>query len=178
MKSFKKIIFLIFLMFLPLIFSYCTKYKELVPFTDGLTLTYTAGGIGMIFNVQELDDSKFKIIKTEKREPLSDKIEELLVDKYGKVYKSSIKDYEGGFSPIWIPVHKMEIGDSFDKGYTIIRKDKWKKWDVMVVKTPDINEEQYFELNTGYLVGIKGKFGMRYEFMLIDTNADIPTAEE
>jgi hypothetical protein len=47
-----------------------------------------------------------------------------------------------------------------------------------VIENPDIEEEQYFELNTGYLVGVKEKFGMAYEIILINTNADIPTVEE
>jgi hypothetical protein len=67
----------------------------------------------------------------------------------------------------------MKIGDTFDDGYKVLRKDRWKKWEVLVIKNPTYNEEQYFELNTGYLVGVKG----RVEVNLVNTNADIPTVE-
>jgi hypothetical protein len=102
---------------------------------------------------------------------------EFFVDNYGRVYKSSVKDYEGEYSPVWIPLHAMKIGDSYDGVYKVARRDQWKKWDVMVVKNPDFDEEQYFELNTGYLVGVKGEFGLSYELVLVNTNANIPTIE-
>ncbi len=179
MKGFKKIILLFLIVSLPLIFSHCTKYKEPVPFFDGLVLEYEIKGKKIIFNAHVLDNKKYKIVKTEKSKVFGDKIKEFFVDAYGRVYKSSFKDYEGGFSPIWIPVYAMEIGDTYDEGYTILRKDKWKKWNVMVIKNPYIiEEEQYFEINTGYLVGVKGIFGRAFEFFLVKTNANIPVVEE
>jgi len=67
----------------------------------------------------------------------------------------------------------MKIGDEFNEGYKVLREDKWKKWSVLVIKNPIYNEERYFELNTGYLVGVKGSV----EVNLVNTNADIPTIE-
>ena len=150
----------------------CSKYEEPAPFFDGLFLEYNAG-IKLIFNVHSIENNSYKIVETEVSEVLGDTIRDFFVDMYGKVYKSSFKDYEGNFTSIWIPVHQMKIGDTFDDGYKVLRKDKWKKWEVLVIKNPTYNEEQYFELNTGYLVGVKGSV----EVNLVNTNADIPTIE-
>ncbi len=46
-----------------------------------------------------------------------------------------------------------------------------------MLKADIVEEERYFELNTGYLVGVKGRFGMSYEIVLVNTNADIPVEE-
>jgi len=151
----------------------CIKYNEVVPFFDGLYLEYIVSDLKTIFNVLSADNNKFKIVKTEVNDVLGDRVIEIFVDMHGKVYESSFKDYKGKFTSIWIPVHQMEIGDTFDDGYKVLRKDKWKNWEVLVIKNPIYNEEQYFELNTGYLVGVKGSV----EVNLVNTNADIPTIE-
>jgi hypothetical protein len=171
MRNVKKKLLLIFIINIILIVS-CSKYKEPAPFFDGLFLEYDAG-LPVIFNVKSIDNNNFKIVKTKVRDALGNKVIDIFIDMYGKVYKSSFKDYEGKFSSIWIPVHQLETGDTFNDGYKVLRKDKWKKWEVLVIKNPIYNEEQYFELNTGYLVGVKGSV----EVNLINTNADIPTVE-
>lgn len=177
MKNINKTLIVLLLIILNLTVFYCTKYKEEAPFFDGLYLEYKIKNKKIIFTVYMQDNGNYKIVEIEKSKVFGDKVKEMFVDAYGRVYQSSFKDYEGKFSPIWIPVHKMEIGDTFDEGYKIIRNDKWKNWNTIVVKTPDINEEQYFEVNTGYFVGAKGRAGISYEVVLIDTNADIPVAE-
>ncbi len=177
MKCLKKITLLLLIVSLQLTFWHCTKYKEPVPFFDGMFLEYSSGHIQKIYNFQELEDLEFKIIKTEKMKALGDSITNFLVDIYGKVYESSTKGYEGKFSPIWIPVNLMEIGDSFDGKYTVLRRDRYRKWDVLVIKAIEFNVEHYFEINTGYLVGVKGIFGRAFEYFLVNTNADIPVAE-
>ena len=177
MKFPERIIYLFFVLSLPMMLLSCNKYEEPTPFSDGLFLEYRVGGKKTIFNFERLENYNYKITETEIRKVLGDKVTELFVDNYGIVYKSSFKDYEGGFSPVWIPINAMKVGDSYDEGYKVSRKDRWKKWDVMVIKNPDFEEEQYFEINTGYLVGVKGKFGRSYELVLVNTNADIPTVE-
>lgn len=164
-------------MLLPFILTFCTKYKEEAPFFDGLFLEYKLR-LRTVYEVDVLDNKNYKITIIEKDKSFGKKTKELFVDTYGKIYKSYIKDSEGDFSPIWIPIHEMDIGSKYNDGFTVIRKDKWKKWDVFVVQNPDIDEEQYFEINTGYLVGVKGHLGKNYEIILNDTNADIPTLEE
>jgi hypothetical protein len=171
MKNARKMILLITAISV-LFISACSKYDEPVPFYDGLFLEYFAG-LKIIYNVHSIKNGNYKIIKTEVGEVLGDDIDDIFVDIYGKVYKSTFKDYEGKFSFIWIPVHQLNIGDTFNNGYKVLRKDKWKKWKVLVVKNPYFNEERYFELNTGYLVGAKGNIEMN----LVKTNADIPTVE-
>ena len=151
----------------------CTKYNEAVPFFDRLYLEYIVSDLKTVFNVLSADNNKFKIVKTEVNDILGDRVIEMFVDMHGKVYESSSSNYKGKFTSIWIPVHQMEIGDTFDDGYKVLRKDKWKKWEVLVIKNPTYNEEQYFEINTGYLVGVKGSV----EVNLVNTNADIPTIE-
>ena len=164
--------FLLFITINILFLASCSKYNEPAPFVDGLFLEYNAG-LKIIFNINSIENNNYKIIETEVSEVLGDTIRDIYVDMYGKVYESSFKDYKGKFTSIWIPVHQMEIGDTFDDGYKVLRKDKWKNWEVLVIKNPIYNEEQYFELNTGYLVGVKGSV----EVNLVNTNADIPTIE-
>lgn len=171
MKNVRKMILLITAISV-LFISACSKYDEPVPFYDGLFLEYFAG-LKILYDVHSIENGNYKIIETEVSEVLGDTIRNFFVDIYGKVYKSSSKDYEGKFSSIWIPVHQLKIGDTFDDGYKVLRKDKWRNWEVLVIKNPIYNEEQYFELNTGYLVGVKGSI----EVNLVKTNADIPTVE-
>ncbi len=180
MKRFKESLFLLLIISLPLILLHCTKYKEEAPFFEGLFLEYDwGGGTREKYNVHVIDNNRFKITETRKREPLSDDVEEFLVDAYGKVYKSSYRPYKGKFSPIWIPAHKMEIGDTFDGRKLVERKDKWEKWEVLVVKDTPTGGESYFELNTGYLVGSFAKTAIGVgKIILLSTNADIPTIQE
>lgn len=179
MEKIKNLFVLILLgILLPLILLNCTKYNEKAPFFDGLYFEYDIKGKRITYNLYALDNEKYKIIRTEKSKVFGNKIRELFVDVYGKVYKSTYKRYKGKFSPIWIPVHEMEIGNSFDGSNIVARKDKWREWEVLVTKDTVIEEEQYFEFNTGFLVGVKGRLGMSYEVVLVNTNADIPTVEE
>lgn len=174
----RKIIFIISTIVLLFLIS-CTKYDEPAPFFDGLFLEYIEIDSKTIYKMQVLNNGKYRVIQTRKREPLNDDIEELLIDVNGKVYKSSFKDYEGGFPPIWIPAMQMEIGDKFNDGYTVLRKDRWKQWDVLVIKNPLFDEEKYFDINSGFWVGAIGKGSVaKYSAVLVDTNADIPTIEE
>jgi hypothetical protein len=173
----KRIVYPIFIIFLVIGFSGCSKYEEPVPFFDGMFLEYGRRDIMYIYNFESIENYSYKLVKTEKREPLRDKITDFYVDTYGRVYESSDGTFEGDFSFIWIPVNVMEIGDEFDGRYTVSRRDRYRKWDVLVIKAIEFDVEHYFEINTGYLVGVKGKFGMAFEFYLINTNADIPTIE-
>jgi hypothetical protein len=103
----------------------------------------------------------------------------MLVNKYGKVYQTNgRKKRIGKFSPIWIPVHKMEIGDKFDGRNLVDREDKWEKWKVLVVKDIPTGVEDYYEINTGYLVGSVAKSPRGGKIILVNTNADIPTIED
>ena len=172
MNNIKKALLLVITVSI-LLMTACSKHEELAPFFDRLYLEYIVSDLKTVFNVLSADNNKFKIVKTEVNDVLGDRVVEMFVDMHGKVYESSSSKYEGKFTSIWIPVHQMEIGDTFDDGYKVLRKDKWKKWEVLVIKNPIYNEEQYFELNTGYLVGVKGNV----EVNLVNTNADIPTIE-
>ncbi|MDH4027726.1 MAG: hypothetical protein OEU95_02700 [Nitrospirota bacterium] len=175
----RTVLSLLLLINLFLTISGCTKYEEPAPFFDGLYLEYKLSAqANLIYTVEAIGNDRFKIIETEKRTILNDEIVELLVDSHGIVYESHSKDYEGEFSPVWIPVHELEIGTSFDDGYTVLRKDKWKKWAVLVIKNPNVKEEQYFDINTGFLVGVKGSSGLSYEMVLTNTNAEIPVVGE
>ncbi len=178
MKIFKSLIFIFFIMLLS---SCSNSYKEPAPFFDGLFLEYGLGGpFKVSYTVRDLEDRDgYKIVETYKGGVLNGETEEMLVDAYGRVYKSTNKDYEKSFSHIWIPVHKMEIGDSFkylgDK-YTVTKREKWGKWEVMAIKNLDYGYERYYEITTGYWVGSSGERSKK--IILTHTNADIPTIEE
>jgi hypothetical protein len=163
----------------PLVVLHCSKYKELAPFFDGLFMKYEIGGISTSYEVNKTDDNRYKIMETRKRgKVLGDKTHELQVDSYGRVYESTFEPYEDKFSPIWIPVNTMEIGDAFDGRKVVVRKDRWKKWEVLVIKDTLTQSESYFESQTGFWVGSFAKTAVGSgEMVLVDTNADIPVAK-
>ncbi len=182
MERFKKVLFLLVIISLSVVFFQCTKYKEPAPFFDGLFLEYDRSPghrYKLIYNVHVLENNKYKILETDTVYITdSDKIE-MYVDKNGRVYESSKERYEGKFSPIWIPVNEMEIGDKFDERKLIEREDKWEKWEVLVVKDTPTGGESYYDLNTGYWVGAFARTPRGAgKIVLVNTNADIPTVEE
>ena len=188
MKRSKNSLIILFLVILPLLLLNCSKgYKEPAPLFNKLHLEYEfayysplsgKGSAKTIYDVQKLDNNHYKIIRVDEGSALKDEIEEYFVDTQGKVYKSSSKDYEGGFSPIWIPAYLMDIGDSVYGDDQVIKRDKWKKWDVVVVRSNFVNVEKYYEIKTGFLVGsfaeTRGHTGTK---VLVNTKADIPVAE-
>ncbi len=180
MERFNKFLVLLVITILPLILLQCTQYNEETPFFNGLFLEYDVGsGYKLIYNIYVLDNNKYKIIETDETGILGKEVEELLVNSFGKVYESSKKSYKGKFSPIWIPVHEIEIGDTIDGRHIAIKKDKWEKWDVMVLKDIAAEAESYYDLNTGYWVGSFAKTAVGVgKIILINTNADIPTVAE
>ncbi|HDH00698.1 MAG TPA: hypothetical protein ENG80_02675 [Nitrospirae bacterium] len=183
MMRLRKNLILLIVVSLPLFLMACNKYKEEAPFFDGLFLEYSSSGIPVTYEVSVTDNNEFKITETKKHKVFDDEIELYHVDAQGIVVKGSWKESEGYFSPIWIPINEMEVGDTFkynggDK-YKIVKKDRWKKWNVLVIKGMTLGEERYFDLNTGFWVGLHGKgMGRAVTIVLTDTNADIPTVEE
>lgn len=169
----RTILILLISVCLTLVLWQCSKYKEEAPFFDGLFLEYRYGGLRTIYNVQVLEDHKFRIVETEKSRIMPDRVQELYVDTHGRFYKSSKKGDSGAFSPIWLPVHEMKIGETFDGDNAVVKKDKWKIWDVLVIKNPLYNAEGYYDLNTGYLVGgsARSATGTSGEEVLVNTNA-------
>jgi len=160
-----------------LIFVYCSENKELAPFLDGDAFEYKSNNIRVLYKVHTHDDGTFKITKTEKYRALQDKIEEFFLNPYGIVYKSTLDKYKGNFSPLWIPINTINIGDTFNSGYSAERKTRWKHWEVIVIKNPRVNEERFYEVNTGYFVGLRGNVGRSYNLILNYANADIPTID-
>ena len=166
---------ILFLILIPTIFIiHCSKYNELAPLHGDELFEYKYNNIIITFSVHSTDNNGFKITRTEHYRGLNDKTDELLVDKYGVVKKSTSNKYIGKYSPLWIPVNSMNIGDKFNDGFSILRKEKWKDWEVFVIKNPKINEERYFEATYGYFVGAKGKVNRNYELILTNTNAYLP----
>ncbi len=179
MKKSKRVLFLG--VSLLLILSNCTKYKEEAPFFEGLILEYGERGVDgrYIYEINSLDDNGFKITEKEKWKALKFKPAVMMVKANGRVYESNKKRYKNKFSPIWIPVNEMDIGDKFDGRNIVERKAKWEKWDVLVVKDIPTGAEDYYELNTGYLVGSYAKTAIGVgKIVLLNTNADIPTIQE
>jgi hypothetical protein len=159
----------------------CSKYNAVAPFFDGLTLEYDVSGIKFIYKVYSIEDINYKIVKTEKWTGLGDKTYEYFSDIHGIVYKVTKKasrSYKGGFSPIWISTSEMKIGDTIDGGEKVIERKQWKKWDVLVVKSPNVDQKTYYEINTGFYVGLEGRSrGGRVTIFMTNNNADIPTIE-
>jgi len=160
----------ILVLFVFFILASCSK--EPAPFKDGMYLEYRwPDGSPEYYRIEAIGNKGYKIIETHKREPvLPDDVEEMFVNTYGRVYKSSFEPYEGEFSPIWIPVNKFKVGD-FKGNSRVSRKDRWKKWEVLVLEG-DIGGEYYYDLKTGFLVGLKGR---GFENVLVSTNAPVAT---
>lgn len=152
-----------------LILPQCSKYKEKVPFFDGLYLEYHSKGSIYKYDISKIG-KKFKINMVKESSVLKDRKKEFIVNGHG------IRQGQGEFSLIWISVNELEVGDTFDGGFTVARLDNWKDWEVMVVKAPMGNQKIFYEVNTGFLVGWTGRSvsGLT-ELVLVDTNADIPT---
>lgn len=154
------------------ILAHCSGYKEPAPFKDGMYLEYMhPDGSPESYKIEAIGSKGYKIVETLKGGPVSfDNVKEMFVDIYGMVYKSSFEPYEGGFSPIWIPVNKFKVGDAVPYAYThtrVARKDRWKKWEVLVLEG-DIGGEYYYDLKTGFSVGLRGR---GVEVILVNTNA-------
>lgn len=181
----KKIFSLILFITILILVSHCSKqYNEPAPFFDGLLLEYetdikTFTGnekIKTTYNVQGLGNNHFKILKTENPSFFGTGVEEYFVDSYGKVYGGSCKECKGGFSPIWIPAHTMEIGDTFGEE-KIVGKNKWDNWNVVVVKSQisAIGVEWYYDATTGFLVGLytSDAIGSKITQKLVNSNTKI-----
>ncbi|MEN8263008.1 MAG: hypothetical protein ABFR82_06055 [Nitrospirota bacterium] len=155
------------------------QYRENPPFFEGLFLKYefmnSAGESFNYYEIESYENNRFHMI--EKDAPVfseKDK-KEYTLNRWGRVIKKKRGRFSEGFSSIWIPVNKMEIGDNFDNGYTVVRRDKWRQWEVLVVKDSLFGGERYFDINTGFWVGLSVTTGMGgATFVLVDTNADIP----
>ncbi len=180
MRSFIKSPTLLMIALLPVILMGCTnKYDEEAPFFDGLSLEYGVGAQRVIYSVHALENKKFKMVRAEKREPLSDNVEELYIKTNGQVYKSTYKGFEGKFSPIWLPIVKMKVGDTFDGGKLVERKDKWGRWNVLVVQETSVGVTHYYDLATGFLVGEEAStLRGNSKVVLINTNANISGLEK
>jgi len=141
------------------------KYSAKVPFFDGLFLDY-GDKYGDLFKVSIADDMRLKITKTGKSDVFKGSATEYIVNEYGKIEKETrismsgkIKEKSrniGEFSSIWLPTNSLSVGDMLpDKRLYVARKDKWRQWEVFVIKDSIISGgEMYYELHTGYLVWI------------------------
>jgi hypothetical protein len=180
-KKSKVIAIIIILLAITFALFNCSKYNAVAPFFDGLTLVYDVSGTKFIYKVYALEDNKYHIVHIEKWTGLGDKTYEYFTDIHGIVYKVTRKasrNYKGGFSPIWISTSEMKIGDTFNGGQKVIERKQWKKWDVLVVKNPNVDMKSYYEVNTGFYVGYEGRArGGSSAEVLINDNADIPTVE-
>lgn len=156
----------------------CNKHTEMAPFKDGLYFEYgTNNRTDDIYEIVAIKGGNFKITKTEiiiTREKKRD----FYVDVHGKVYKST-RDYLKNryFALLWAPVHEFNKGDTFEKDFIVEGEERWRRWNTVVLRniSSDLKGKWHFEKNTGYLVGFELPSG---DYVLMETNADIPEVEE
>jgi hypothetical protein len=176
------------LIILSLCFSSCSENqpKAQASFFDGMFLEYSlSGGLMFAFEVSVSDDDGYNIIRTAKRKDgrpplLWREKEEYHVDRYGIVQTSSFHEIDvGRFSRIWIPVHKIEIGDNIDGWKKAIKKERWKDWETLVVQDELIGGLEYYDIKTGLFVGsfISTPLGSG-GYLLVYANVDMPVAKE
>ena len=172
----------------------CSKHDEPVPFFDGLHLKYKVKGARMlgfsnsrrIYEVRA-DHEHFNV--TNYVEGDQEDVREIIVDRSGRIKRktsfgsifsslgpnaSDAKNRaKGTFSSLWLPTHVLKIGDRISDS-RIVREEKWRKWEVMVLREPTFRSEMYYHKESGYWVGMKGRaFGTRVQMVLVETNADI-----
>ena len=155
--------------FLFLLLAGCSnKPKELAPFFDGLYLAYQSerGDGTTSYLIKAMDNGKYKI--TEKENLLTPKVEQYLVSQYG------IQEKSGEFVGFWLPINKMEIGDTVYDYFKAINIEKWKNWETMVFEYPLFSTKIYYDLETGFRVGIEGIVGgVSHVLVLTETNTDL-----
>ena len=181
-----------------IILTGCSKYSEPAPFFDGLFLKYKTKYSGMlgsseyrsIYEITALTDG-FKVVHYTDFD--KEDIDEMILDPYGKIKEevspasflyalvfSSRKLKEqlsDKYSDIWLPTSTIDVGDKINGG-TIVRKEHWREWDIMVLSHTIIPIEFYFDVDTGYRVGMKLNDFLRSEQALVETNEEIAVEEE
>ncbi len=168
-----------FCVFVCVVFTTGCSKPEATPMKDGLHLIYETEISGdesgtmvhhLIFT--QVDKKHFKLHrKTSATVPLMDEDYEVVLDRY-------FKDSKGFFEPgptggrLWIPPHELKEGKI--KGYEVLREEKWRGYDVYVVKFLSIPEDiGYYEKTTGLLVGyINQHSSTKLYTVLVETNAD------
>jgi hypothetical protein len=173
--------------------------KEPAPFFDGLYLEYdvlktfktrdeamldfegTKEHSTVTYTVEATDKGKYTVTQNDRGKILSLK-RVSHVDEYGMA--KELRNYV----QFWIPVTGLDTGDALYDNFRVIRKERWKGCDVLVFKDesiPDISAaEWYYDERTGFMVGKKAHLGVKkvvgsqeQDWVLIDTNADIPIPE-
>jgi hypothetical protein len=165
--SFQFASFLLILM----VICQCSKSTEKAPFFDGLYLEYKALDTMQRYEFTSVDENEFKLVKDTDYGGGKPDHDEYVVDKYGIVKKADNDGKEGYYSSAWIPVGKLKVGDTFGDGFSIVRTEKWKNWDVLVVKPPFGDVEIYYDNLYGFKLGQAGMSATRkVEFVLTKTN--------
>jgi hypothetical protein len=184
-------IILVFFVLQSFLFIQCAEKGEVAPFFDGLYLEYnvvktyksrdeislkmdgTEVRVKVRYQVENADN-KYRIMKIETDSQSGDILneEEHIVDMYGK------DEGRNNYLQIWLPVRGFVPGDALYDSFKVIRKEKWKEWDVLVLMDESAPAaEWYYDQNTGVMVGKKLKFGVRVfgseqrEWTLVDTNS-------
>jgi hypothetical protein len=148
-------------------------------FFDGLYLTYkcfhSTGSIGKFLTHYEfrlLSNGKFDVLlysKSESGEKSPDSKHRLSINSMGEFKDKDIL-------PLWLPERYRREAARWRR-CVVERKDHWEKWDVWVAKDV-VGSSHYYEATTGFWVGSETSTrigGMK--IILVETNANIPTAE-
>jgi hypothetical protein len=181
--------------FLFLVFSGCTKYKEEPPFFDGLYLKYyevfsksekpedIIWTREIEYRFEKLKNGDFHIsqmVNTQRGKRLDKKLDpppypqvgdDLTIDKNGIVLKGgdNFNFPEGYPSYLWLPSDKREKGAEMIKMiWKVEEKRKWEGIEVLPVKGM-LGNIRYYDVATGILVGTENING-KLKMILVDTN--------
>jgi hypothetical protein len=190
-QSKRRAAILLFFLLHSFFFIQCVQKGEVAPFFDGLYLEYdvvktyksrdeislkmdgTEVRVKVRYHVESADN-KYRIMKIDTDSQSGDILneKEYIVDMYGK------DEGRNNYLQIWLPVTRLVQGDTLYGNFKVIRKEKWKEWDVLVLMDESAPvAEWYYDQNTGLMVGKKLKFGVRVfgseqrEWTLADTNS-------
>lgn len=171
-----------------ILFSFNLLYgcgsQDTVPFNHGDYFEYMKAdkGYKKIYRIDKGEDEMFRITW---EAGVSDP-DEFIVDRRGKIVEtpsyvegSLAKDlfYERQMI-LWLPTSKRKVGEEvyfcdFLGKNAVIEERKWKKWDVWVARHSNVFgwQENYFDKETGFLVGSQTEEGDSY--VLYDTNVEM-----
>lgn len=156
------------------------------PFSDGLYFKYdvigSSGAHGhQTYTVESIKAETYKItmenythIPDGRQLLVMDRI--FIVDENGIVKGCELRSYKGGYSPLWLPVGRLKVGEYLrDAGMKVFEKTTWKGWEAYRISDKPDSINFYYELDQGFLVGTGGT-GLRLDLTLIENNAGIPTS--
>ena len=173
-------------LFVLVLFSvlHCSRSDHPAPFFNGMYLEFKdpnniQGSVPrIIYKLNSIDNASFKMSVDSYYSSGTSDNREFVVSRYGILSGNFIGKISGSikgvYSNVWIPMHNITVGKNLGEGFSIEKIENWYGWKVYVVGNNMQPSKEYYEIQSGLLVGFGGPVGTdRVEFILVDTNANL-----